>query len=1122
MGLTLRQQLEISKKYGISKYDHKALERKYKEIQDEKKAKRQAEKQARIVKKTQHTDPEWVKENLADPSTGKVYLYSKSEGEYDLRSVSPETYAKKYEAYEKQELKTTTKAKYEEYIQKDIANARKKAEERQQQREVTKLLEKSGIEATPERIQNTVVLSPEEYQKFKAKTEIARNTPDLQPVIMQGQVYYKKSEAVKEAVQKSFGERLQEAQIKEQTKEYQEQVWENKKQLAEFNEQVRQMHSELWAEKRAGVKEEQGIQEPVTVPIERKASIQESQVPEGVMSTQESIDLMNRQAVQKQFGGSQIINLNPQAGSDLQEKVEVERAMAGWDWRHPIKSLRKESEKWSQDIEAKSKASGAVFDIYQKAKEETIGEQRQIFFGQQESISPQEFKTVQEKEIKGPSAIATVSKVTGTAFAGVAGGAKEVLIDIPLHPIKSAKEIVSTVVHPIETTKEMGSMIIKEPIKSVTQLGTSLYLFGKVSKGVHRVLKPYDIEIPIKAKGLKTLKTAREGIEGEISTKGEIHVETVEGKPQKKLFFQESKIEPRKQVSVKLDTTRRSSFEGPGHLEQKATVNGVLHIDQGKVKLKIKDYTETQAPVPKSHPAQHITKKTPSGVPLEGETPKLKRQQPRIQVSKKTRAGYEYSKVIDKDVMFFDEKLGKFVEYPHVEEIQVQVPEKTKLKHEIVKTKIYATEKPLTGKLLFEEHGVGKIVKRKYTRGATKQPPQKPGGPPSPPPGVEIEILKSGEVKAFSMTESGGKVPYVGPKPKAPSPRLKIVTEQIPMETESMADLPVVDVKTINAKVSGANMPVLAPQSQSPETKEPTLYAQEGVPISSKQMETPIMEAPLYGMTATEPIIGTESMRSQSEPVITTYKPEFEGISIEPPIIATETIEVQKEEYEPIIDVGSITEENQEEAIEPIIDVAQFQEDLQEQRYIPRLDLKQQYKPIEEIDLEDFGYEQPKEKPFKKFKHDEEFFEDLWKGFDVYVKSKGKFIKLNKQGSFEKEEALFRGAEFVEQTPSATFKIVPSKEPVQKASGMRKISILDQFYQKEEGLYIEKSKYRINQPGEVAGISRLGQMARKGNQFVKEARRVLPKVMREFEVPSIAGESNKKRKGGNLFGRVLK
>jgi len=99
-------------------------------------------------------------------------------------------------------------------------------------------------------------------------------------------------------------------------------------------------------------------------------------------------------------------------------------------------------------------------------------------------------------------------------------------------------------------------------------------------------------------------------------------------------------------------------------------------------------------------------------------------------------------------------------------------------------------------------------------------------------------------------------------------------------------------------------------------------------------------------------------------------------------------------------------------------------------------------------------------------------------GFDVFVKEKGEF-KLKTEQPLFKGSALGFGANYVENTPAATFKIQRSfdRPRPSRNTALDKFKLKTQFRTKKDKsdtLFIEKRKFRINTPGEIQGISKKG------------------------------------------------
>jgi len=114
-------------------------------------------------------------------------------------------------------------------------------------------------------------------------------------------------------------------------------------------------------------------------------------------------------------------------------------------------------------------------------------------------------------------------------------------------------------------------------------------------------------------------------------------------------------------------------------------------------------------------------------------------------------------------------------------------------------------------------------------------------------------------------------------------------------------------------------------------------------------------------------------------------------------------------------------------------------------------------------------------------------------GFDVFVKTKGKFFKVTEK-PLPKEKALFKGGKIVAESPSRTFKIVETGFFVKKGKDDKKLfnNFKKQFRpfkvkkgQKlfKENLFIEKSKFAIDTKKELEGITFKGIKANKMRRF---------------------------------------
>jgi len=102
-------------------------------------------------------------------------------------------------------------------------------------------------------------------------------------------------------------------------------------------------------------------------------------------------------------------------------------------------------------------------------------------------------------------------------------------------------------------------------------------------------------------------------------------------------------------------------------------------------------------------------------------------------------------------------------------------------------------------------------------------------------------------------------------------------------------------------------------------------------------------------------------------------------------------------------------------------------------------------------------------------------FKGSVKGFDVFVRQKGKFTKVSKS-LLPKGAALGLGIKLTDVGTAATFKLKPSGL-IPKGFGGQLIpkKKLKQRYYSPKGqslTFIEKKKYRISTPGEVLGLRR--------------------------------------------------
>lgn len=103
--------------------------------------------------------------------------------------------------------------------------------------------------------------------------------------------------------------------------------------------------------------------------------------------------------------------------------------------------------------------------------------------------------------------------------------------------------------------------------------------------------------------------------------------------------------------------------------------------------------------------------------------------------------------------------------------------------------------------------------------------------------------------------------------------------------------------------------------------------------------------------------------------------------------------------------------------------------------------------------------------------------------YNVYVKEKGKLIKVNRKPQ-TKMDALDLGAYYTDNTPARTFKVVPVKDkPAEPETSYMFSPERYSAGKKNKDLYIEKSKYAISSKGEKEGITVKGLKARQSKMM---------------------------------------
>ena len=122
--------------------------------------------------------------------------------------------------------------------------------------------------------------------------------------------------------------------------------------------------------------------------------------------------------------------------------------------------------------------------------------------------------------------------------------------------------------------------------------------------------------------------------------------------------------------------------------------------------------------------------------------------------------------------------------------------------------------------------------------------------------------------------------------------------------------------------------------------------------------------------------------------------------------------------------------------------------------------------------------------------------EPVGKGFNVYVKERSmygrkivkptKFKKVNVH-SLTKRDALSLGATIADESAAISFKIKPTdKKPKKSLLPTKSFESIGHKFRKKGDVYIEKTKYRIDTPGEIKEISARGWLSNKRKAMTKK------------------------------------
>ncbi len=141
-------------------------------------------------------------------------------------------------------------------------------------------------------------------------------------------------------------------------------------------------------------------------------------------------------------------------------------------------------------------------------------------------------------------------------------------------------------------------------------------------------------------------------------------------------------------------------------------------------------------------------------------------------------------------------------------------------------------------------------------------------------------------------------------------------------------------------------------------------------------------------------------------------------------------------------------------------------------------------------------------------KHYKRLFARTQKVFWVFGKRRGRFFKLSYK-PLPKKQALSLGGKWAAETAGATFKLKPSKQFVKRRKKMSNEwdKIKKQFYRKGKRTYVEKTRFRIDAPGELEEITYKGLLTKKQKKKLLGGIGLVPQRTRK----------RKKRKGLLLF-----
>ena len=806
--------------------------------------------------------------------------------------------------------------------------------------------------------------------------------------------------------------------------------------------------------------------------------------PERIKSSQETMDVMSR------VDWKQFVTFTEKTPE--QEAFQIEKTFKGEDIITPEQIATTKDKgvlyRWGQDIDVKEQNLLVGIETKQKRTTQAVSELFDLTEST-ESISPYEYKAKTESKIAvienyGLTAKESALAITAPAFFGVARGGQTVIYSVR-HPIETVSAIVQMPFMIPEIVKEVGKKAMVNPFGTVAEIGTEVYLYGKITKGIKRVLKPKVTETPIKGKGVKILETVRKTKSGKIVKDTKIDITSVRGKPKTRFFWQKPKVKVRKVIDVK--AMRRASTiqrKGLSKIEAKGEVKGKLYLKEGgkKVKFKVKKYKEAGQPQTYLEPATKYTGKTKAGTPLKGKTPKIK-PEGGLDIVKKTRKGYiikQLDKVegIYKDGSFFVKiEKGKII----------RVPPKASIKVSGKESRAFSSKKITKGELQAEIQQTGVFVKRKYT----PKPPKKPSLKVL---GKDLKV----DMGDYKLTESGKWV-KVGKKPLSPAEKLLIEKTTTTKGTKKTTTTKGTK-KTTTTKGTKKTTTTKGTIIKGTKLKTITLTPKPTTtkPISVKST-TPIIEVITKGTTIKGVPLVIYPVKEKQKEVIDIYT-EFYKKGKQSPIIKTTPKEKIGESRFSIIKEAYTTDSKQaiEQKQKPIIEQKQIpiteqkvtvgvKETLQQEERIITTQQEERIITTEEI-ITDVGVRETGKietpgviipiVPTAEPKEDIDISTGRKEqGYNVYMYEKGKRVKANVQ-ALPRREAERLGMDIADNSLSASFKVskvrerVPSARRSKLATGLpvSPAKFRESKSQKRRGFWVEKSKHRLDSVGERKGI----------------------------------------------------